>query len=597
MRISITTFMGKAPRLAPQRLRAEQAQIASNCDLYSGELQPMARTASIGKLVNTAQIKSIYPYQGKWLGFNEDADFVQGPIYDDTMNRVYCSFESQAPAMFKNDSLSIDDNGNATVELRTLGVPAPVSAPVVSASGGSGDVSEGRTYGYTYVTDLGEEGDISPASAVIDVKSDDTVSVSGLSAPPAGRHIEKIRVYRSNTGSSSTEFQFVAEVEASAGGYSDSIASADLGETLATEGFIPPPEDMQGLIGLPGGIMAGFTGKTVCFCEPYHPYAWPGKYQLTTNYDIVGLGHIGSTLVVLTTALVYLVSCPDPDSATMDSFDDVSPCVSKRGIVSTQWGVLYPSTQGLVGVTLSSVELATRDLFTRKKWEAMKPETLHGYIHADKYIGFHKPDSGGKGFIFDPAEPTARLIDISTYADACCVRPHDDLCLAVRTGTDHTILSWARNSLSPHVLQWRSKDFRTPQPLNFSVAKVMCDPPDLLTAEEWAEQRMEILEEYDREIEEYGLGGFFNDGVLGQYPINGNQLDLIDVTYSPPTPTIFRLYGNGVLRHAREVVDAAPFRLPKGYEAQSWELEVIGSLPVKEIHIATSTEEINRAYS
>lgn len=585
--------MGKSPRTAPQQLRPEQAQIADNCDLYAGELRPMPRTASVGKLVNTPLVKSIYTYQDKWLGFSEEADFVQGPLHDDHEKRVYCTFDSRSPSMFKIDGLGVDEFQNATIDLRGLGVPTPVATPVVAVVGGTGDVKESRTYVFTHVTDLGEEGDISPASNVIDVKADSSVSVTGVAIPPSDSHVTKKRIYRSNTGSSATAFQFVAEINADIETYSDSIKSDALGETLETEGFVPPPANMQGLIALPSGLMAGFTGKTLCFCEPYKPYAWPERYQLTTNYDIVGLGHIGSTLVVMTSALVYLVSCADPETASMDSYDDIVPCVSKRGIVCSRWGVIFPSTQGLVGVTLSGIELATRDLFTRREWEAMKPETIHGYVHADKYIGFYKLDSGGKGFIFDPVEPTARLVDISTYATAGYIKPEDDLCLAIQSGADHIILSWAQNEFTPHILQWRSKDFRSPYPLNFAAAKVLCDPPDILTAEEWAEQRADIIAKYDQEIADGDIGGYFNDGLLGEYAINGNKFDIIALTYSPPTPTTFRLYGDGVLRHVCKVVDPYPFRLPGGYTAQSWELEVVGSLSVKEIHIATSVSEIN----
>ncbi|WP_319764531.1 hypothetical protein [Maridesulfovibrio sp.] len=591
MRISINSFMGMAPRLAAQKLRAEQGQIATNVDLYAGELRPMPRPSALGKLA-AGSVKALFLYQDRWLTFNENADFVQGPIYEDHLNRVYCSFEFRAPSLFKNDDMSVNEDGDDVVALRTLGVPAPISAPSVSVVGGTGDVTESRTYVITYVTDLGEEGDISPASTVVDVKIDSTVSLSGISVPSADSFVVKKRIYRSNTGSSDTKFQFVAEIDAAAESYTDSIASSDLGETLSTEGFVPPPADMRGLIALPGGIMAGFTGKTVCFSEPYHPYAWPTKYQLTTNYDIVGLGRIGSVLVVLTSALVYLVQCADPATASMDSFDDIAPCVSKRGIVSSRWGVIYPSTQGLVSVTLTGVNLITRDLFTRREWDKLKPETIHGYIHADKYIGFHHPDSGGKGFIVDPVEPAARLVDISLNAVAGYVRPEDDLCLAVPGGDGHKVLSWAQNSMTPHVMQWRSKDFRTPHTLNFSTAKVMCDPPDVVTAEEWAVIRDKLIGQEGEEIKA-NPGGCLNDGHLGRYAMNGSRLDVVAATYSPPAPVVFRLYGNGKLRHACEVVDGYPFRLPGGYSAQSWEVEVTGSRPVKEIHLVTSVSELS----
>ena len=44
------------------------------------------------------------------------------------------------------------------------------------------------------------------------------------------------------------------------------------------------------IINLPNGMMVGFSGNNICFCEPFFPHAWPIRYRLTTNFDIVSLG-------------------------------------------------------------------------------------------------------------------------------------------------------------------------------------------------------------------------------------------------------------------------------------------------------------------
>ena len=110
----------------------------------------------------------------------------------------------------------------------TLTVEVPVSATGASTSG---TISNGATfkgladqlpdfstsYVYTFVSAYGEEGPPSAASTVITTDDNAVITVSNLSTAGAksnnnfGSGAVK-RIYRSNTGSNTTAFQFVAEV-------------------------------------------------------------------------------------------------------------------------------------------------------------------------------------------------------------------------------------------------------------------------------------------------------------------------------------------------------------------------------------------------
>ena len=46
---------------------------------------------------------------------------------------------------------------------------------------------------------------------------------------------------------------------------------------------------MKGLTAIGNGIFAGFSGKRLCFSEPFLPHAWPVAYRITLEDEIVGI--------------------------------------------------------------------------------------------------------------------------------------------------------------------------------------------------------------------------------------------------------------------------------------------------------------------
>ena len=117
-------------------------------------------------------------------------------------------------------------------------------------------------------------------------------------------------------------FQFVAEVNMSATTYEDSSDNDDLEEIIPSTYWIAPPDDdtnlypdgpMKGLTALPNGVFAGFTGKRICFSEPFLPHAWPVIYRITLEDNIVAIGAAGNGLIVTTEGRVQSLgslACP-----------------------------------------------------------------------------------------------------------------------------------------------------------------------------------------------------------------------------------------------------------------------------------------------
>jgi hypothetical protein len=54
------------------------------------------------------------------------------------------------------------------------------------------------------------------------------------------------------------------------------------------------------------------------------------------------------------------------------------------------------------------------------------------------------------------------------------------------------------------------------------------------------------------------------------------------------------LYADGALKHTQTVADRNPFRLPSGYRAFEFQIELEGTNPVQDAAIATSVEELKQ---
>jgi hypothetical protein len=57
-------------------------------------------------------------------------------------------------------------------------------------------------------------------------------------------------------------------------------------------------------------------------------------------------------------------------------------------------------------------------------------------------------------------------------------------------------------------------------------------------------------------------------------------------------PVTFKLYGGGVLRHTKSVTSSKPFRLPSGYTADYWEVQLEGTNEVTGVYLAQSDAEL-----
>jgi hypothetical protein len=254
---------------------------------------------------------------------------------------------------------------------------------------------ETRSYVYTFVSDWGEEGGPSTPTTPSDVRYDSTIEVTcpADAATPFSTYINRIRVYRTASGSTGAQFFFVGEAAIPIAGhpvvFSDDVQPIGLGEELPSATWQMPPNHLQGLTALPNGILAGFKGNTVYFCEPYLPHAWPNEYTKTTQDDIVGMAVFGQTLVIATKGKPYAATGTDSASMSMSQLDVYAPCISKGGVISVGVGVAFPTYDGMALIPSSNPNpIITYDYVSKRNWADLWDSSMQAVFHDTRYIAF-----------------------------------------------------------------------------------------------------------------------------------------------------------------------------------------------------------------
>jgi hypothetical protein len=181
----IAGFSGLVPRLAKQLLGPNQAQVATNCILTSGDLRPRSGPLLVFAPVITNDIVSMFRMEKdgneKWLAWERDVDVARSPIAGNTSRRFYYTGDGEPRASDYDTATS--GVGPYPSGCFVLGVTPPITKPTVTPSGGIG-AAVTREYVYTFVTPWGEESAPSPVSTLATGKVDDTWALSGMDAAP-----------------------------------------------------------------------------------------------------------------------------------------------------------------------------------------------------------------------------------------------------------------------------------------------------------------------------------------------------------------------------------------------------------------------------
>lgn len=297
-----------------------------------------------------------------------------GRIYSDISN-----YDSQSDAFINGAQVSIAQVNSSSSPKVTMTFNYDTSR--------ISDYVRERSYVYTLVSDLGEEGPPSTAATEISVSPNEEVVVSNLDAvaPADYPNISLIRIYRTATSSAGTFYYFVAEISFGTASYTDTLTDSSLGETLATEGYFPPDDDLDGLIALQSGIYVGFVGKTAKHSYAYLPYAWNTAYDIEAKSTIKAVIEAPGGYYILTTDQPEMIQGNSPENIVRYEIPFHQGCASAYGAVKYEGSVLYPSPDGIVSLTGLTPQLITNAFFTREQWLAFSPSTMVGAIHDGRY--------------------------------------------------------------------------------------------------------------------------------------------------------------------------------------------------------------------
>ena len=596
MLINLTSFAGEIPKVSPRLLPDTFAQKAINTKLWGGNLVPYRAPAQVAVTLK-AGAQVVYKMASGgidyWLNWSTDVDVARGPI-NDTKHRIYYTGDSTPK---KTDfDLATTGSGDYPIASQPMGVPKPTAALTATPSGSGTGLVESRAYIYTFINNFDgveEESAPSLASAIISWQSGMTVDLSGFQAAPTGYNVTKQRIYRTVTGSSGTFYLLVAERAVSASNYNDSITTAALGEAVPSLDYDMPPDDMQGIISMPGGFLVAFSGMDLCFSEPFRPHAWPEKYRLTTSWPIVAVAGYGSTIVVTTTGKPYLVEGSAPDSMQMSEPHLNYPCLSKRALVDMgEMGVLYPSTNGLMSVSnLYGAKNITEDMMSLDDWKKLNPASMVAYRYDNRYFFSWKGLDGSEGGKF------FETVSGNSFFVSTDYKPtngwHD-----IETGKLYLILSnilWEWDAMqSPNLTQdWTSKLFVSPLEINFGVA--MVEASFVITPEQVAQAKAahDAAVAFNTALLT-GLGdalGSVNDTPINGMLVNGDLLMTVP-SETPPDRATFYLYADGVLKYFRYITDSRPFKLPRGYLGRNWQVRVGGNVTINWVKLAETMQEL-----
>lgn len=379
--------------------------------------------------------------------------------------------------------------------------------------------------------------------------------------------------------------------------FTDDFLVTGLNTLLPSEDNDPPPTNMQGLKAAHNNILVGFFENQLCFSFPDQPYAWPEKYRMTFESEIVAVEPVAGYIIVLTKEYPYSVSGNDPATMVSARIDTLYPCISKRSVVNMGYGVVWSTWGGLAVFSPSSgIDLITKYVHDWDTWnEQLDPTTLIGHYYNGKYFGSHSASS----FIFERDDKVGGFFVGIEYTFTAAYTDPETGDMYYVSGSNGDIYEWDKETevLSP--LEWKSKTIVTKDYINLGAARVIADfqTPDAEAAN---------IQAYNASVPAYNnaiwaksiqLGpvngptdytdagvAVNNIGTLNAYPINGDGLTRNLKDLSGVLPVTFKLWADKQLIFQATISSSDIFRLPTGYRSDTFEVGVSGSSRIRAIH-------------
>jgi hypothetical protein len=634
--IKLENFGGEIPAMDDRLLPDQMAAEAFNTWLFSGRIEPMHALVPLYVPKDPACRSWFrlpkgnsgidYMVESWWLEFeNQNVRVIRSPVAGQDDDGRYYWADGLAPkymtgtmieqsnavakgawaattAYAVNDGVTYGGNNYTALLANTnaqpdispsdwiitptpylLGIPTPEVAPGVTVAGGSTPV-ETRTYVYTWLSALGEEGPPSPPTTT-NGNANGTWTVT-MAAPQAGdtanRNLTHTNIYRTVTSQQGVAtYYFVAQVPIATLTYADSATGAVVvdNEQMTSLYFTPPPHDLQQLVSMPNGMVAGFRKNEVWFCEPYYPHAWPVPYVIAVPNDIVGLGVFNQSLIILCAGQPYSATGVDPSSMALAIIQPLEPCTSMLSIVNTPAGVLYSSPNGLITITPGGAVNFTLSTITKDQWPNLL--NLNSVAAGIVALGYYAYSIATPGVFQDSVTPP----------DAFNAFEQDAFQQKSTYGTQTGIyqkLDDKRIGLS--VLQWSP------------ITEVQNIITDLFNGEMTVKRDDTIylfdlrqqppLANYTWRSKIITLNYIGNLGAAKAYWVTDSTRSSVFRVYAGSYEDIAKTGGLPLRFEEAMTTPGQMFRLPSGFKALYWQFEVEGSLVVTSIHAASTAREL-----
>lgn len=380
------TFAGIVPRLRKKHLPAGYATAAHDVDLTHGSLKPFREPLHITN--RTAGDTALYAWGCgvySWRGCVNVAEWLPD------CPRLFITGNADYP------QTATENKGRLTY--RRLGVVAPDTPPLAQAQNVDSDKSRATAYTITFVNGFGEESAPSLPSNEVVVEDGAEVVLSFHYAPPIEYDIHKLRIYRRETGFREgmekeqefvTHWFFLAELDITARGYTDTTPIKKLGWAVETLETREPPAALRNITALSGtAILAGSAKNKLLFSRNLQPHNWELGQEMTLDDNIIALGSLGGSLYVATDGHPYRVQgdvgCDARECREIYRYTQAMPminCHTGNGAVVTPHGFIYASVDGLVLLSdTPTAQIITSEVLSADDWRELAPHTARLAYH------------------------------------------------------------------------------------------------------------------------------------------------------------------------------------------------------------------------
>lgn len=594
--IRIQNFGGMIPRIHDRLLPDNAASFASNIDVERRVLRGLHLPTRVEQFAAGINFAYKVPRPGDtpvWITNAAELSVVPGPVKQDVFNRFYFTGDG-VPKMTTQPLIEAASNP------KDLGVPTPTDDITVTPPAG---VEDTRAYVYTIITDFGEESAPSPPIVATGAATG-TWALTAIGATSGyAAHYDKKRIYRTVTGVVGAGFFFVGEVDINTDTFNDTLDNeeAAFNSLLESEDWAPPPADLEGLVAMPNGVLAGFDGKDVYFSEPYRPHAWPVKYSISVAYKIVAIAAVGTSLAIATEGNPSVATGTHPSGMTLTEMKIFEPCISGRSLVSFGQYALYASNNGLVAVYPNKADITSRNMFDRDTWaETYVNPSMQAVRYRQDFYLCHL--SGVSGFLINFEDPQQAFTEVEFQNTPVVLTQDDTSGDAYFTYNNGIYLFNPPNSVGA-TFEWTSKEFETARPYNFGALQIKYTG----VGEGLSAEAILDLQEYNTRRIQLPLQplGSYALGTSRRYDLKDT---LPDIDYDPPLTPYFsqnkapvggtplhdigylstkalggaiEVYGDAVLRATIPLTAPEKIhRLPDGYKATYWKLRYLGNATI-----------------